>query len=286
MIPSLTIKVLDFNKTLFCVFFFSFVTGFSQPLDFKRCNTSNSKEVRQHCLESGFELFFNYVTIQNKEKLELKEGEEELVHFKIVVDSLGAFHLKNSYNLNEGFEEMVSSMLQEIEPIGKLRIDNKAVEMSFEFKNLYTIDIYNQIVYKKFNESEYNVISMPSKSVDSPPEHKNCANGDKNYKERCLNLAIQSLLYNQFDIAVFAEAEVSPGFQEITVIFTIDARGEITNIKATASHPLIEKEIIRLISTLPKFIPATKDNKPVAVSFRQKVRYEVTKKMLRRKRRH
>jgi hypothetical protein len=280
------VKSLSIKKVTFCICFFSLTTIYSQPIDFNKCNNSNSLEIRQQCLESQFELFFNYLTIRNTEKTNLKVGKEELVYFEIGVDSLGAFHLKNSYSLNERFEDMVSFMLKEIEPIGKFRVDNKAIEMVFVFKNLYILDNYNQVSYKKFNEPDYNLIPTPFFLADIPPEHKDCANGDKEYKIRCINLAIRSLLFNQFDTAVFSEAEVNPGYQEIIYTFIIDANGDITNIKTEASHPLIEEEIIRVISLLPAFKPATKDNNPIAVSFRQKVSYEVTRKMIRKKRRN
>jgi len=282
--PLLKIRNLLFKYAFSFLCLFVFDTVFSQPLDFKSCNNSFTTEDRELCLESGFELYFNYLAIHNAEKLELTEGEEELVHFEIVVDSLGAFHIKDLYQINDKMLDMVSFMLNKIGAIGKYTVNNEAVETSFEFKNFYIIDERKQVSYKNFNETSYNLIPMPYDLADSPPEHKDCTNGDKNYKIRCIRLAIRSLLFNQFDMGVFSEAGVSIGYEEISYSFIINTKGEITNIKSSASHHLLEEEIIRTISMLPAFKPAIKNNNPIAVSFKQRIRFEVTKNMLRKKR--
>ncbi len=54
---------------------------------------------------------------------------------------------------------------------------------------------------------------------------------------------------------------------KIFVIFTVDENGEITNIKARAEYPELEKEAIRMVGELPKMEPAIRDGIAISQSY-------------------
>ena len=55
---------------------------------------------------------------------------------------------------------------------------------------------------------------------------------------------------------------------KVLVNFVIEKDGSITNVKVTKSvHPLLDNEAIRLVKSMPKWLPAIKDNKVVRCYF-------------------
>ena len=53
----------------------------------------------------------------------------------------------------------------------------------------------------------------------------------------------------------------------VSVLFTIDKNGNITDIRKRGPHELLEKEVVRIISRLPKMIPGSKDGEAVKCLF-------------------
>ncbi len=54
----------------------------------------------------------------------------------------------------------------------------------------------------------------------------------------------------------------------VIVSFIIEKDGTITNVKVTrGKHPALDKEAVRVVSKMPKWIPGMIENKPVRVSY-------------------
>ncbi|QAA81824.1 hypothetical protein EI546_08870 [Aequorivita sp. H23M31] len=72
---------------------------------------------------------------------------------------------------------------------------------------------------------------------------------------------------NQFN-EITKRLKLKPGSDhKIFVIFTIDEKGEITNLKARAEYPELEREAIRIIEELPRMEPAIRDGKAVSQNY-------------------
>lgn len=54
----------------------------------------------------------------------------------------------------------------------------------------------------------------------------------------------------------------------IRVVFKINKKGEIVDVRARASHPALQNEAIRVVSLIPKFdAPGMQNGKPVVVPY-------------------
>ena len=67
------------------------------------------------------------------------------------------------------------------------------------------------------------------------------------------------------------------GNQRIAVIFKIDTKGKVRDIRTRAPHPKLEKEVIRVINMLPRIEPGTKNGKPVIVPYSLPIRFQVAR---------
>ena len=65
------------------------------------------------------------------------------------------------------------------------------------------------------------------------------------------------------------------GRQRITVEFKIDKTGHITDVRARAPHPRLEKEAISVVQSLPKMIPGKQRGKPVGVLYMLPILFQV-----------
>jgi hypothetical protein len=65
------------------------------------------------------------------------------------------------------------------------------------------------------------------------------------------------------------------GRQRINVIFKIDTNGNVVEVKSRASHPALEVEAERVVSSLPKFIPGTQKGKAVVVPYSLPILFNV-----------
>lgn len=63
---------------------------------------------------------------------------------------------------------------------------------------------------------------------------------------------------------------------KVIVQATIDTDGSVTDVKiARGVHYLLDKEAIRVVQSLPKFIPGTQDGKPVKVNYGFPINFEL-----------
>ncbi|MDC8002858.1 M56 family metallopeptidase [Aureisphaera galaxeae] len=65
------------------------------------------------------------------------------------------------------------------------------------------------------------------------------------------------------------------GRQRISVQFMINTQGKVTDVRARAPHPTLEKESIRVVSNLPLFEPGQHQGKAVTVSYHLPIVFDV-----------
>ena len=55
---------------------------------------------------------------------------------------------------------------------------------------------------------------------------------------------------------------------KVLVKFTVKSDGSISNIRVTKSvDPYLDKEAVRVVKSMPRWIPGTQDGKPVNVEY-------------------
>ena len=104
-------------------------------------------------------------------------------------------------------------------------------------------------------------------AVERPPIYPGCNVNLKNKLLRsCIQKKIQNHIAKNFRYPEFAEKTGIQG--RVFVGFFIDKDGSIVGIRSRGPHPILEIEAKRIISRLPKFIPALdSDGKAVRVPF-------------------
>lgn len=112
--------------------------------------------------------------------------------------------------------------------------------------------------------------------VENVPVYKGCeklmSNDDK---RKCMSKKISELVVNNFDSSLANRKDIPVGIQKITVLFKISIEGYVVDIQARASHPDLEKEVIRVINLIPKLKPGFQDGKPVVVPYYLPISFNV-----------
>lgn len=125
-------------------------------------------------------------------------------------------------------------------------------------------------------EAEITVIDESSENVEVPyaiienvPIYPGCDEnmGNQALKE-CMSSQISSLVSKNFNSKLANRLNLPEGKVRIIVMFKIDEKGEIIEIKSKAPHPKLESEAIRVINLIPKMLkPGYVNGKPVIVPY-------------------
>lgn len=62
---------------------------------------------------------------------------------------------------------------------------------------------------------------------------------------------------------------------KVHVLFTINEDGDIVDIRARSVHPEFEKEAIRVVSELPKMVPAERNGKRISQNYALPLVFEI-----------
>ncbi|WP_347921883.1 energy transducer TonB [Pontimicrobium sp. SW4] len=123
-----------------------------------------------------------------------------------------------------------------------------------------------------------NTAEFPYESIDEVPVFPGCENLSDNIERRkCLS----DNIYKYVDDNLNTKLAKQLGFKgemSIAVIFKINEEGTVTEVKSRAPHPELEKEAKRVISSIPKMIPAKRKGKGAVVPYSLPITFEVGKK--------
>lgn len=120
-------------------------------------------------------------------------------------------------------------------------------------KNKLSADEYKQAL--KFNQ------------VDNIPNFKDCKKKNSKESNKCFNEQMIKHIQDHFHYPTNAIKESIEG--EVWVLFIIDNQGYIKNIKTTGPHngEALNDVAHNIVAQLPKFTPATKNGKNIAVKY-------------------
>ena len=108
--------------------------------------------------------------------------------------------------------------------------------------------------------------------VENVPIYPGCV-GTQSEKRECVLRSIASFAQQTFNTELTINLKLT-GFQRITTAFEIDKKGNITNIRVRAPHPILKDEAIRVINLLPKMKPGTQRGKPVVVPYSLPINFQ------------
>lgn len=90
----------------------------------------------------------------------------------------------------------------------------------------------------------------------------------------CMNEQMNVYIQKYFDTGIASDYGLS-GRQRISVQFTIDADGGVTDVKVRAPHPALEQEVRRVVGRFPQMEPGRQGLQPVKVIFRKPIIFDV-----------
>jgi len=116
---------------------------------------------------------------------------------------------------------------------------------------------------------------VPFAHVDEAPYFPACSDtSTEKERKNCISNEISQFVNKNFNVNLANELGLK-GRQRISVIFKIDKDGVITELKARAPHPELEKEAIRVIKELPKMTPGKHNGKAVVVPYSLPILFQV-----------
>lgn len=105
----------------------------------------------------------------------------------------------------------------------------------------------------------------PILSVDSPPLFNNCITKSKEEQKKCFENEINNHI--QENLIFPEEAFDNKEEGRVLTSFSIDINGTVTNILTRGPNESLENEVERVLSIIPKLIPAIKDGAAVGVNY-------------------
>ena len=110
-------------------------------------------------------------------------------------------------------------------------------------------------------------IEVPFAIVDQVPVFPGCENKNNNEAmKKCMSEKITKIVVQRFNTDLAGDLGLS-GRQRISVIFKVDKTGNITDIRARAPHPRLEKEAKRVIGLIPRMKPGKQRGQAVIVPY-------------------
>jgi protein TonB len=124
-------------------------------------------------------------------------------------------------------------------------------------------------------EEEEVVEDVPFLVIEEAPVFPGCS-GTKKELKSCFSDKIAEFVKKRFNSTIASNIGLEVGsIQKIFVMFTVDSKGEITDIRARAPHKVLQNEAIRVISLLPQMTPGKQRGKPVGVKYALPITFKV-----------
>lgn len=118
-------------------------------------------------------------------------------------------------------------------------------------------------------------IDYPFEVVEFAPVFPGCEELPTNkQKAQCFSDKVKRVVSKKFNTDLGAELGLS-GLQRIYVQFDVYKDGTIQNIKARATHPLLEKEAIRVVKKFPTMTPGRQRDTNVTVKYQLPIVFKV-----------
>lgn len=122
---------------------------------------------------------------------------------------------------------------------------------------------------------EDEVEPIPVSLVSNVPVFPGCEKfSTKKMKIECMSEKIKKHVIKKFNTDIAIEFGIE-GRQKALVTFVVNTNGEVVNVKARAPHPELQKEVVKIVSSLPKMKPAQQGFKHVSVTYALPVIFQV-----------
>ncbi len=123
-------------------------------------------------------------------------------------------------------------------------------------------------------EVEEVVEDVPFMLIENVPVFPGCKGNNKQLK-KCFSKETQRHFTNRFNPNLASSLGLSEGIKKLYVVFRINNKGVVENINVRAPHPLLKKEVIKIMSKLPQMKPGRQRGLPVSVSYSIPISFKV-----------
>ena len=132
-------------------------------------------------------------------------------------------------------------------------------------------------IEKEIIEINEKTDEVPFVIIEKVPVYKGCNENLESLELRkCMSDAISKYVANNFNIYVAKDLGLPDGKVRINVIFKVNKKGNIINVKTKAPHPKLQKEAARVVNLIPKFTkPGYHKGKPVIVSYALPIVFQI-----------
>jgi protein TonB len=154
-----------------------------------------------------------------------------------------------------------------------LEVEETVIESTETDQNEAIADIVDVEDIEEVDDEE--VVNIPFAVIEDVPIYPGCEIlKTKDEKKKCLSDRVNAFVQKKFDTGLASELGLE-GRQRIAVQFKIDKNGNVTDVRARAPHPLLEKEAVKVVQSLPKMIPGKQRGKPVGVLYSLPILFQV-----------
>ncbi len=134
--------------------------------------------------------------------------------------------------------------------------------------------IINTDDIEEVEEAEEVIEDIPFILIEDVPVYPGCKGNNKQLK-KCFTKKVTQYFGKKFDVDLATELGLQPGKKRLFVVFTISKTGKIINVRSRGPHPVLEKEVAKIISSLPQMKPGRQRGTAVGVSYSIPITFEV-----------
>lgn len=129
----------------------------------------------------------------------------------------------------------------------------------------------SELINKDINES----LIIDFKDSENPPLAPECkSKWDIEKKKKCTNKYINRFVAKKFNTDLAADVAIT-GKIKINIEFIINTSGKPINITANGGPEIMNQNAIEVIGLLPDLKPATKNGKPVNISYKMPLIFQI-----------
>lgn len=260
---------------------------------FSGCEDLNSNKERKQCMSDKVSMFVNKnFNVDIAKEHNLKGKQRISVIFKLGKD--GKIREIKARAPHLALEEEAIRVIQLLPEFTPGKQKGKAVTVPYSLPILFMVqddsvesektdnkitgnadDIVENVELREQNIDEN--IEVPFAVIEEAPTFPSCEEfGSRDSRRTCTSDYISQFVNKNFDVKLAKKLGLE-GKQRMMVIFKIGTDGTISNIRARAPHPELEKEAIRVIGMLPKMLPGKQRGKAVIVPYSLPILFNVQK---------
>ncbi|MGV6844688.1 MAG: energy transducer TonB [Lutibacter sp.] len=180
--------------------------------------------------------------------------------------------MENTIEIKAPKPPPIENTAQPVIPDKIIKVDNQkdiieTVIESTETDENEAVEVKVDENIKNVQEEEEVIEDVPFVVIENVPVFPGCK-GTNTQLRNCFSEKVTAFVSKKFNAELASDLGLEPGsIQRIFVVFKIDKKGNIVDIKARAPHKKLQAEAIRVVKLLPKMTPGKQRGKPVGVKY-------------------